>query len=533
MQLYPTSNAVHVAITAIAVMGVGVASTEPAIVAWGGAMLVGLAVARAVTLLGILRVRAAGFEMVWREAGRTKDALRGESVELAAEVRNRDTRAARYVALRAIASPELEVDITPSSGEVPAAGRMSVTVRVRARRVGRHGLYGLSLEVRGSPGLFEIPLTFANPFGIEVLPSTYRMLLRSARGGRSRMLAEAGRPGPFSGDGYELREIREHRSGDPLKRVAWKASARRGKLLVRDYEQEERDVVWLVVDGSVELWAGVPGRAPLDHAIDQATAVADAHLRRGDHVGLLVCGSRVLARVAPSHGPAQGAGIARTLVAATSTLAADRSGLDEDEVADRVLEHLKPLDPLAVAGLLRGDRRELAERALQAVRRAPFPIRDVHGVDSTDRTLRGYLSAFGIPSPPRLEPDRPRTDEVLASVLGELSLGHPHPSLVYVWSPAPDPIKRPGLVDALRKLGRRKFDFRWVRLELEEGIPRTGGTVPDVVGHAVALRARTSETVGERTLRKMGITVERVRPRVQLRASLPPPAPRSGDASRE
>ena len=62
-----------------------------------------------------------------------------------------------------------------------------MTIRVRAPRVGRHGIYGLSLEVRGSPGLFEIPLT-ANPFGIDVLPATYGVLLRTAP------TAEAGGP---------------------------------------------------------------------------------------------------------------------------------------------------------------------------------------------------------------------------------------------------------------------------------------------------------------------------------------------------
>src|SRR5215831_14756254 len=387
MQLYPTTNAVHVAAAGIAVMGAGVILGEPAVLSWGGAMLVGLAVARAVTLIGVTRVRAAGFEMLWRETARVRRVARGHATELAAEVRNRDTRAARYVALRAVTSPELEIEITPSAGEVPAGGRLAVTIRVRAPRVGRHGVYGLSLEVRGSPGLFEIPLTFANPFGIEVMPKTFGMLLRTARGGRSRALTEAGRPGTLSGDGYELREIREHRAGDPLKRVAWKSSARRGKLMVRDHEQEERDVVWIVVDASIELWAGAPGRAPLDHAIDEAMAVAEAHIARGDQVGLVVCGARVLSRLAPDRGPAQAAHIAAALVYATGTLDADRSGLASDDVSARVLEHMKPLDP-AAAGTLSRDRSDIAQRAAIVAGRAPFPPMPVQAVDLADKALR-------------------------------------------------------------------------------------------------------------------------------------------------
>lgn len=521
MQLYPTTNAVHVAGAGIAAVAAGVLLTEPAVLSWGGAMLVGLAVARAVTLIGVTRVRAAGFEMLWRETGRTRRIARGQTAEIAAEVRNRDTRAARYVALRAVTSPELEIEITPTSGEVPAGGRLAVTIRARAPRVGRHGLYGLSLEVRGSPGLFEIPLTFANPFGVEVMPKTFGLVLRSARGGRSRALTEAGRPGTLSGDGYELREIREHRAGDPLKRVAWKASARRGKLMVRDHEQEERDVVWILLDASVELWAGSPGQAPLDHAIDEAMAVAEAHLARGDHVGLAVCAGRVLSRLPPERGPAQAAHIAHALVYASMTLDADRSGFASDDVASRVLEHMKPLDPAAASGVSR-DRVELAQRALSLLGRAPFAPLPLVGADAADKALRGYLSAFGIPSPARLEPDRPRTDETLAELLSELPRQKPHPSLLYVWSPAPDPEKRKVVTEALKKHARRRVEIRWVRPELEEGVPRGPGIVASAVASAIVTRARAGESVGEHALRRLGVTVERVRPRAIGRPSLPP-----------
>jgi uncharacterized protein (DUF58 family) len=512
MQLYPTSNAVHVAIAGVAVMGAGLLLTQPAVLAWGGAMLVGLAVARAATLIGVSRVRAAGFEMLWRETGRARRIARGQTLELAAEVRNRDTRAAGYVALRAVASPYLDIEIAPTAGEVPAGGRLAVSIRVRGLRVGRHGVYGLSLEVRGSPGLFEIPLTFANPFGIEVMPAPYATLLQSARGGRSRRLSEAGRTGPISGDGYELREIREHRAGDPLKRVAWKASARRGKLMVRDHEQEERDVVWLVLDASVELWAGEPGSAPLDHAIDEVAAVLSAHLGAADQVGLIVCGGRVLSRVPPARSPSHFAALMAALANGTSTLDADRSGLDADDVAVRVLEHLRPLDPAAASGLGGHDREELVRRALGAAQRAPFPPLPAEGSDATDRALRGYLSAFGIPSPPKLERERPRTDATLARALADLALERPRPSLVYVWSPAPDPARRAVVTDALASHARRRVEFRWVRLRLAESMPRFTSEVGRAAAHAVALRAETVESVGERALRRMGVTIERIRP---------------------
>src|SRR5580692_6756 len=192
MQLYPTRTAAHLAITGAALIAVGVAAREPAIVGWGGAMLLAMAIARTVTLLSVSRIRAAGFEMLWSGPRRVARTVRGGVLEIEAEVRNRDTLAARYVKLRAVASSQLEVEIEPRGGEVAASGRLKVKVRVSTPRVGQHGVHGLALEVHGASGLFEVPLTFANPYGIEVLPRPFATYLTQPRGGRSHLMAAAG-----------------------------------------------------------------------------------------------------------------------------------------------------------------------------------------------------------------------------------------------------------------------------------------------------------------------------------------------------
>src|SRR5688500_6100088 len=108
----------------------GILLFQPAIVAWGGALILGLGVARSITLLHVARVRTAGFEMVWRGGGRSVRVMKGQSVTLVAEVRNRDTRAAGYVQLRVIGSPHVAIELESDSGEVPAGGRLEVNVRV-------------------------------------------------------------------------------------------------------------------------------------------------------------------------------------------------------------------------------------------------------------------------------------------------------------------------------------------------------------------------------------------------------------------
>jgi uncharacterized protein (DUF58 family) len=532
VKVHPNRTATDLAIAGMLAVAIGVVLRQAAIVAWGGALLVGLAIARAVTRLSIARIRASGFEMLWREEPRHRRVARGDTVQLLAEVRNRDHRAARFVELRPVASPELEVSLSPAHGEVPASGGLAIEVNVTVPRVGRHGLHGLSLEVQGSPGLFEVPLTFANPFGLDVLPRPFFASLRSARGGRSRMAAHAGRPGPLSGDGYELRELREHQTGDPFKRIAWKATARLGKLLVRDHEREERDVVWLLLDASVELWAGDPGTAPLDVAIDEVAAVAQHHLAQGDRVGLAIIASRVLAWSAPDRGPAHGAELLDLLAHATATVDVDRSDLDETDVAARVLDHMRPLDPVAARRVKLRDLDRLARRADRVRARAPLASSEPYSHSPRERALRRYLEAFGIYSPPRIEPDRQKTDVQLAAALSRLCRERPRPSVVYVWSPPSDPVNRPDIKRALLRHPRRRIELRWVSMSSERSIPHTGTPLAPSVGFAVTERARAAEERGERALRRIGVRVQRIHPRLRQAGALGAPEPRARDDGR-
>lgn len=174
MQLHPTRATFQVAVAGAIVVATGIAVKVGPAVAFGGAMLLAVAVGRALALATVTRLRASGFEMVWTNADRVSRAARGETIVLEAELRNRGVDDARGVNLRAVASSMLAVEVEPESVHLPAKAKVRVTVRVTPRRVGRWGVHGLALEVRGTPlggeGLYEVPLMFANPHGVEAVP---------------------------------------------------------------------------------------------------------------------------------------------------------------------------------------------------------------------------------------------------------------------------------------------------------------------------------------------------------------------------
>jgi len=356
-------------------------------------------------------------------------------------------------------------------------------------------------------------------------------MLDSPRGGRSRRMAEAGRPAPLAGDGDELRELREHVPGDPFKRIAWKASARRGQLVVREMEREERDVVWFVLDASIELWAGSPGRAPLDEGVDEIAALAVRHLGRGDHVGLVVTASRVRTWIPPAGGTAHASRLAAALASAANMVDSDRSELDERQIARIVAEHARPLDPHGLVDIHKDNLDQLAIRAEQLRPRAPFAPRLPFARSPRERVLRHYVASFGIEVQPRADGEHERTEKALAGALDRLLADKTRPSIVFVWAPPPSPSSP--VARSVRKLRARRIEVRWSvpPLEASVGDPTRSPAQPgDVAGlvreaaeDAVRIRAEVARLRGEAVLRRLGVVRQR-RPRRALETAPQEPA---------
>jgi uncharacterized protein (DUF58 family) len=510
MELYPTRSTFHVAVAGAGLVALGAAARLSPVAAFGGAMLLAVAMGRALALLGVTRLRASGFEMVWADSARVRRVAAGATLVLDAELRNRADEPVRAVAIRPVASTMLEVTVRPEVLVLPPHTRRRIEVTVRAPRVGRWGVHGVALEVRcaalGGEGLYEVPLHFANPLGIEVLPASMNALLTSARGGRTRRASEAGRPAALAGAGDELRELRDHAPGDPFKRIAWKASARRGRLLVREMEREERAIVWLLMDTSVELWAGAPGSAPLDHVVEEVAAAATQHLRRGDRVGLVVFASRLRAWIEPDEGPTHAAALAAALASAPSAVDVDRSDLDEAGVARRVLEHARPLDPRGLRDVKRDELDALARRADVLRARAPFAPRIPMAPNEREASLRRYLAAFGIESPPRASGEHEAAQETLIQCLAQIAREKPVATLLHAWGPPPPEVARAH--KALASLRHRRIDVRWTLPPFDAGVG-TGGERRDplagVVDEAVRVRARVGQIRAAAQLRRLGV----------------------------
>lgn len=185
--------------------------------------------------------------------------------------------------------------------------------RVRALRLGAVDLGSVYLRLSGPLGLSR--WTHVRPLEdpVSVVPDTLRTATVTAGRGRQgeRMLV---RPG----SGTDLHGLRDYRPGDPLRSVDWKATARRGKPVVRLFEDQQALELLVLLDAGRASGVEVGGLTRLHHFINLAARLAEAAGRAGDRIGGLAYGAGILAEAPMAGGPAGVRGLRRVIQAQQS-----------------------------------------------------------------------------------------------------------------------------------------------------------------------------------------------------------------------
>jgi uncharacterized protein (DUF58 family) len=103
------------------------------------------------------------------------------------------------------------------------------------------------------------------------------------------------------GTGREFERLREYVRGDDPRHIDWKATARRGGTIVRQFEAERSQSILIAIDAGRLMMERFNGRERLDHALAAALVLADAASVNGDSIGVLLFADSVQAYLAPAR----------------------------------------------------------------------------------------------------------------------------------------------------------------------------------------------------------------------------------------
>jgi uncharacterized protein (DUF58 family) len=186
-------------------------------------------------------------------------------------------------------------------------------------------------EKRGVHRLPEIVLATAFPFGLferrrrvsdDVEVVIYPRVIPVRAGLLEQLPGSSQSPTVVRGDGDDFFSLREYVPGDDVRRIAWRASAKRGSLLIREMAQEaSRYVVFVLDTAAPEDRAGFEDR--FEEVVEMVASMCAALLAKQYTIAIvtptlnLVGGEgktqekralEMLARVAPDDGVPTGFG---------------------------------------------------------------------------------------------------------------------------------------------------------------------------------------------------------------------------------
>ncbi len=227
----------------------------------------------------------------------------GEENEVIIRVLNR-SRKAVLVTVR----DEFPLDFRSDRSELvaPVAAKSEAVLRYNVTPFRRGDFYfgGITLRYRGIMELTVRERFLSLPAKVEVYPNI-KSISRFEISIRRRRLSEVGlKPERKRGSGTEFESLREYIAGDEIRKLDWKASARKNKLITKEFQAEVNQSILVALDCSRSMGARVGGLTLLDFAVNAALLLGYQVTRKDDKIGVITFSDKIHSFIPPKRGKA-------------------------------------------------------------------------------------------------------------------------------------------------------------------------------------------------------------------------------------
>jgi len=137
---------------------------------------------------------------------------------------------------------------------------------------------------------------------VKVYPNMRRAREAELKALGARSFVAARRKSQWRGEGRDFESLRDYVRGDEMRHISWTATARRGKLVTRQYQMERDQTILIALDAGRLITARIENETKLDSAVHATLALMSAAARAGDNAGLLVFGRKIKAFLPPKRG---------------------------------------------------------------------------------------------------------------------------------------------------------------------------------------------------------------------------------------
>jgi uncharacterized protein (DUF58 family) len=218
---------------------------------------------------------------------------------------NNQTRRAFSVGIRDDVPQEFSASPEEFNLRLAARSRATMHYDLRASRRGAFRMYSVHLRVRSLQGLWHRYLSCPLESEIHVYPDMKQMSEYAVLARTNRLSLMGVRRTRKIGQDNEFERLRDYTLDDNYKHIDWRATARRSKLTVKDFQTNQSQRIVFLVDCGRMMTNQSAGLSLLDHALNAMLMLSFVALRQGDSVGLVCFSDQIHTYVPPRGGMAQ------------------------------------------------------------------------------------------------------------------------------------------------------------------------------------------------------------------------------------
>lgn len=177
--------------------------------------------------------------------------------------------------------------------KLPPRQEKIIEYQITPKSRGEYIFHNINVFLKSSIGLIERRKQYQQEQNLPVYPSIIQMkqfaLKAFARTSHYQGIKKMRR----IGHSYEFEQIKNYVRGDDYRSINWKATSRRGQLMVNQYEDERAQQVYAIIDKSRPMKMPFNGMSLLDYAINTSLVISNISLKKNDRAGLLTFSDKI------------------------------------------------------------------------------------------------------------------------------------------------------------------------------------------------------------------------------------------------
>ena len=188
---------------------------------------------------------------------------------------------------------------------MPARSTAEAVYQVTPPKRGDFEFGDIYVRLRGPLGMAARQIRYPMRRAVKVYPNLLEMRRYQTGLRRERPVRPGQKVARIRGRGTDFESLRDYLPDDEFRAVDWKATARRGKLVTRLYQEEKSQNVMIVLDCGRVMGPVIAGLSRLDHSVNAAMMLAHVAALKGDRVGLMAFGEEIASYLPPRAGKSQ------------------------------------------------------------------------------------------------------------------------------------------------------------------------------------------------------------------------------------